>query len=372
MTRRVILVGPLPPPAGGMANQTEQLARLLRGEAMDVVIVRTNEPYRPAWVARIKVLRAVWRLASYVRALSAAIRAGDVVHVMANSGWSWHLFAAPAIWVSRARGARVLVNYRGGEAEHFLGRSSRLVRLSMRRAQFLAVPSRFLQTVFAKFGMNASIVPNVVDLTRFRPPVARDAGGAPHLVVTRNLEAIYDVGTSVRAFARIRSRFPDARLTVAGTGPERDTLSNLCRTLHVEDAVTFTGRLTPDDMSALLRSADVMLNSSIADNTPNAILEALASAVPVVSTDAGGIPYLVEHGVNAMLVPVRSDEALANAAIEILMDPGLRATLISNGLREASRFTWENVRESLLSAYDACSVHGSPSVCWPVTRSDRS
>ena len=131
-------------------------------------------------------------------------------------------------------------------------------------------------------------------------------------------------------------------------------------------------RLTPDDMSALLRSADVMLNSSIADNTPNAILEALASAVPVVSTDAGGIPYLVEHGVNAMLVPVGSDEALANAAIEILMDPGLRATLISNGLREASRFTWENVRESLLSAYDACSVHGSPSVCWPVTRSDRS
>src|SRR5690348_10800971 len=90
---RLALVGPLPPPPGGMANQTRQLARLLRADAIDVVLVRTNEPYRPAWVGRLRGVRAAFRLAPYVVRLARLARTCDAVHVMANSGWAWHLFA---------------------------------------------------------------------------------------------------------------------------------------------------------------------------------------------------------------------------------------------------------------------------------------
>jgi hypothetical protein len=107
------LVGPLPPPAGGMANQTRQLAELLRSAQADVSLVQSNAPYRPAWAGRVPVLRALFRLVPYLLRLWRAAGRSDVLHVMANSGWSWHLFAAPAIWVARWRQVPVVVNYRG-------------------------------------------------------------------------------------------------------------------------------------------------------------------------------------------------------------------------------------------------------------------
>src|SRR4029079_9202663 len=114
---RICLVGPLPPPEGGMANQTRQLGELLRGEGLAVEVVRTNEPYPSSWIAQTRGLRAVPRLARYVGVLWSAFGRCDVVHLMANSGWAWHLFAAPAIWLAWLRGRPVVVNYRGGEAE---------------------------------------------------------------------------------------------------------------------------------------------------------------------------------------------------------------------------------------------------------------
>ena len=89
------LVGPLPPPSGGMANQTRQLAGLLADTAMAVEIVQANAPYRPAWVARVRGVRALFRLVPYVFRLWRCAGRTDLFHVMANSGWAWHLCAAP-------------------------------------------------------------------------------------------------------------------------------------------------------------------------------------------------------------------------------------------------------------------------------------
>lgn len=121
---RIVIVGPLPPPSAGMANQTEQLARLLREEGAEVDVVQTNAPYRPAWIGKVRFVRSLFRLVSYQSKLREIIPGATLVHVMANSGWAWHLFAAPAIGAAHRAGAPAVVNYRGGDAERFLrGRS---------------------------------------------------------------------------------------------------------------------------------------------------------------------------------------------------------------------------------------------------------
>jgi glycosyltransferase involved in cell wall biosynthesis len=130
---RLLLAGPLPPPFGGMANQTRQLARLLEEEGVRVTVVRTNAPYRPAWVKNLRGIRAAFRLLPYLGKLWLESGRADVVHVMANSGWAWHLFAAPAIRIARLRGRPVVVNYRGGLAREFLARSATSVKRSFRR-----------------------------------------------------------------------------------------------------------------------------------------------------------------------------------------------------------------------------------------------
>lgn len=342
------LVGPLPPPAGGMAMQTRQLAELLRAADAQVTLVPTNAAYRPAWVGRLQGVRALFRLLPYLLSLWRAAGRCDVLHVMANSGWSWHLLAAPAVWVGRLRRVPVVVNYRGGEAGEFLQRSARGVRATMRRASRLIVPSGFLHEVFARHGMAAEVVPNIVDLERFRPgpPAA-----APQLIVARNLEPIYDNTTALQAFARVRRSVPQARLVVCGSGPEEAALRRLAAELGVAGAVEFTGRIDRDAMAARLRESRVALNPSRVDNMPNSVLEALASGVPVVSTRVGGVPFIVEDGRSALLVPPADPEAMAAAILRLLAEPALAAALREAGLAQVRAYAWDAVGPQWAAVY---------------------
>ena len=356
---RVCIVGPLPPPSGGMANQCEQLQRLLREEGVDVVFVRTNAPYRPHWVGGVPVLRAGFRLLPYLWSLWRGVGRAEVVHLFANSGWAWHLLAAPAIAIAGLRGVPVIVNYRGGQADSFFSTAPRHVLWLLRRAALRVTPSAFLVRVFARHGLQAEIIPNIIDLSRFSPTPRPAPGDAPHLIVTRNLEPIYDIPTALRAFALVRRQRPGARLTVAGSGPELAALQALAAQLGVADAVQFSGRIDNARIGALYASADLMLNPTTADNMPISILEALASGVPVVSTDAGGIPDLVTHERTALLVPVGDAAALAAAALRVLDDPALAQRLRAAGSADVARYAWPQVRAQWLAAYRRAAQPGA-------------
>ena len=343
------LVGPLPPPAGGMANQTLQLARLLTESGIAVEVVPVNAPYRPAWVGRMRGIRALFRLLPYLGSLWRCAGRCSIFHVMANSGWAWHLFAAPAVWIGRIRGIPVIVNYRGGEAEAFLEREIAWIRPTLRQATAIAVPSGFLERIFARHGFETVIVPNAVDLERFVPQ-DRPPGGA-HIIITRNLEPIYGIDTALRAFAALKRHLPSARLSVAGTGPQRPDLEQLAVELGIADSVRFTGRIDGEALTNFYHEADLMLNPSTVDNMPNSILEALASGVPVVSTDVGGVGHVVRHGETTLLVPSGNATALADAALQVLRDHDLAAKLKAAGLQAVKSYAWPRVRERLFALY---------------------
>jgi glycosyltransferase involved in cell wall biosynthesis len=346
---RVTLVGPVPPPAGGMANQTRQLAELLRADGVQVELVPVNPPYRPSWVASLRGVRAFFRFLPYVVSLWQAMGRCHVVHVMANSGWSWHLFAAPAVWVAKLRRVPVIVNYRGGDAERFFTASFRWIRPTLERADGVVVPSGFLEALFRRFGVAVTVVPNIIDLARFSPPPSPVK--RPHIIVTRNLEPIYDIGTAIRAFQIIRERLPSAQMTIAGTGEELSALQAQAGELGVLRAITFAGRVDNRDISALYQSAALLLNPSTVDNMPVSILEAWACSVPVVSTNVGGIPILVDDGRNALLVDPRNPEQMAEAALRVLTSPALSSSLAASGRSAIERFSWRKVREQWLDVY---------------------
>ena len=350
---KIALVGPLPPPSGGMANQTRQLAALLEQEGISVELVQVNAPYRPRWIGHIKGVRAAFRLPPFLFKLWRAAGRADLLHVMANSGWSWHLFAAPAVWVAKLRGKAVAVNYRGGEADDFFTRAFAWVQPTLKRVDIIIVPSAFLEKVFANRDFVTRTVPNIVDLIHFLPDHTRKRNlAAPHIVVARNLEPLYDNSTALKAFRIVREGVPGARMTIAGSGPERAQLEAMAKELGVADAVEFAGRVDNERMPELYREADLALNPSLADNMPISILEALASGVPVVSTDVGGVPFLVEDGKTALLVPPRNPEQMAVAVLRVLRDESLRNRMVENGLEHARRFAWKSVRGELFLTYE--------------------
>jgi glycosyltransferase involved in cell wall biosynthesis len=334
-----------------MANQCEQLVRLLRSDGAAVSLVCSNAPHRPRWIAQVPVARAVFRLLPYLVRAWQAIGGVQVVHLLANSGWAWHLFAAPILIIGRLRRKPVIVNYRGGLADDFLGAAPAHVLGQLRGAALRVTPSAYLRRVFAKHGLDAEIIPNIVDLSRFAPRTERDFAGMPHLVVARNLEPIYGIATALRTLVIVRERFAQAQLTVAGEGPELPRLQQLAQELGIAAAVHFPGRIDNAAMPALYARADCVLNPSTVDNMPNSVLEAFASGVPVVSTDAGGVPDIIVDGESGLLVPVGDADAMAASALRVLEDRTLARRLAAGGLREAEKYTWPRVRGQWLAAY---------------------
>ena len=348
------LVGPLPPPSGGMANQTQQLARLLREEGILVELIQVNRSYRPRWVGQIKGIRAAFRLLPYLIHLWQCANKVQLFHIMANSGWSWHLFSAPAIWIAKIKKKPVIVNYRGGEADTFFDKDFSWVKPSLCQTNAIIVPSGFLEAVFSKRGFSTCIVPNIIDLSRFSDRTSSRVASktdCPHILVARNLELIYDNATALRAFSIVIKLLPKSRLTITGSGPERQALENLVVELGLQDTVIFTGHVNNNEMAALYHNSDVMVNPSLADNMPISVLEALASGVPVVSTNVGGVPYLVEHGNTALLVPVQDPVAMADAILMLLNDPAKAQQIRLAGLNAVQSYTWKEVRNRLLDVY---------------------
>jgi len=377
----ICIVGPLPPPSGGMANQCEQLVRLLRDDGLDVELVCTNATYRPAWVGKLPVLRAGFRLLPYLlRLWQAAGRAG-VMHVLANSGWAWHLFAAPALSIARLRKTPLIVlsiarlrktplivNYRGGNAEPFFARAPRHVLRMLAAASLRVTPSTFLQRVFSAHGLTAVVIPNIIDLSRFAAVPRRSFGDAPQLLVTRNLEPIYDIPT---ARADLRHSDGDSSLrrhraglsgcpsdgcrqwsgTAAPAGPG-------CRTRLAGAGRLFRSHRQRGDPGAVCRRrlpGEREYRGQHADLDPRNLRQRCAGGqyrrVPVVSTAAGGIPDLVEQGVSGLLVPVGDHQAMTRELLRVLQDAQLAAGLRAAGLRQAQRYAWPQVRKQWLDAY---------------------
>lgn len=355
---RVCVVGPLPPPSGGMANQCEQLVRLLRADGVNVELVRNNAPYRPPLLGHVPVLRAGVRLLPYLFNLWRAAGRAEVLHVLANSGWAWHLFAAPALLIGLLRGTPVIINYRGGLAEQFFAAAPSHVLSLMQRASLRVTPSAFLRRVFAQHGLQADVIPNIVDLERFGPRQARDFGVAPHVVVARNLEPIYGLSTALQALAILRQRYAGATLTVAGSGPQKAELVAQAAALGLSGAVHFPGRVDHADMPALYARADCALNPSTVDNMPNSVLEAFASGLPLVSTDVGGVPDIVTDGVDGLLVPAGDAQAMAEALMRVLGDRELARRLTEAGAAQVRAYAWPQVRGQWLDAYRRAAVRG--------------
>lgn len=214
-----------------------------------------------------------------------------------------------------------------------------------------------MRDVFAKYNISATIIANIIDLTRFKRRMTSSEGQPAHLIVARNFEEIYDIPTAIRAFSYVCKRLPDARLTLAGSGPEREACERLATELGVCDRVSFAGRIDNDQIPNLYADADIAINPSKIDNMPISILEAYASGVPVVTTDVGGIPYMAEHERTALLVPAQNPEAMAEAILRLLDTPLLAKKLIANGLLEAETYAWPVIRDNWIELYRQLLTH---------------
>jgi glycosyltransferase involved in cell wall biosynthesis len=357
---RVCIVAPSLDIVGGQAVIAQRLMSRLREDPELEISFVPHNPRLPGplrLLQGVKYVRTIVTSFAYVALLFRRIPRSDVVHVFSASYWSFILAPTPAILIARLFGKRILLNYRSGQASDHLARWPRTSVPVMRKASLIVVPSGYLVEVFAQFGLAATPVFNFVDVDTVQ--YRRRATTRPLFFANRNFAALYNVGCVLRAFAKIQRSLPEARLTVAGDGEQREHLHALARELGLRN-VEFLGQVAPSRMPELYDAADVYLNSPNIDNMPNSVIEAFAAGIPVVTTNAGGIPFIVRNEKTGLLVSCDDHEALADAALRLVGDPSLAVRLADAARAELlEKYTWPAVHREWRRAYGLDAKQGT-------------
>lgn len=298
-------------------------------------------------------LRAAWRLRKALRRHRV-----DLLHA--------HQYT-PFFYAALARGWRgcppILFTEHG---RHYPDhrRFKRVVanRLLLRRADRVTAVCDFVRRMLAQNeGINPhriEVIPNGIDPAAFASgdrAAARAAMGlGDHdraVLHVARFHPVKDHETAIRAFAMVLKQLPQARLVLIGDGERRPIMQRLAAELELGDRVRFLG--VRRDVAQLIHGADVLMLSSLSEGASVTLLEAMAAKLPVVATEVGGNPELVEHNRNGLLSPRRDPAALAHHLLKLLSDPDLRRRMGQAGydlLQE--RFTQARMHESYARLYE--------------------
>jgi glycosyltransferase involved in cell wall biosynthesis len=314
-----------------------------------------NNPHFPRWLRkleRIRYLRAVVRLPIFLRLVWKAASRANVLHAFSASYSSFLLNCVPIWLISKLRRKAFVLNYHTArEWERFA--SSRLVRSVLKRTGRIVVPSAFLAAKFEEIGIQASVVPNIIDEDRFKYRLRTPLH--PTAICARNLSSDYGIKVVIDAFAIVLRQDPSAKLYLIGAGPLRNKLESLVQTLGLTSRIVFCGAMPNEKVAECFERADIFMNASFLDSAPLSILEAMASGLPVVTTAAGGIPFLLRHEETALLCPIGDARALADQVSRLLREPELALQIAHRAHEESGRYLWVSVRTQWLEVYG----------CWP-------
>lgn len=229
----------------------------------------------------------------------------------------------------------------GGNLPHRLKHSEHLSTLIFKYAVHNVSPSLYLAHEFKKYNFDTLYIPNTIPIAEI--PFKMRTNLEPKLLWVRAFDKIYNPALAIKVMALLKKDYENASLCMVG--PDKDGSLNQTKELAIQlgvaESVTFTGVLPKEQWHQLSQNYDIFINTTNIDNMPVSIVEAMALGLPVVSTNAGGLPYLIENGVDGLLTPVKDEKKMAKA-IEMLLNNAEKAGEMSKNAREKAEQFDEN------------------------------
>ena len=166
--------------------------------------------------------------------------------------------------------------------------------------------------------------------------------------ILRSFSSIYNPALAIEVFYKLKSEGINAKLTMVG--PDMDGSLQKVKSLSTKNNLknNFTGKLSKSEWIMLSKDCNIFINTTNFDNTPVSVIEAMALGLPVVSTNVGGMPYLIEDGITGLLVPPNNSEAMTKAIEKLISNPALAAKISLNARKQVEAFDWDIVKHQWL------------------------
>ena len=208
---------------------------------------------------------------------------------------------------------------RGGYLPERYKKHPHIFNFLLSDARTIISPSEYLRESFQNNSFSITVIPNYIDLEKYRFKTRKKI--KPHLLWVRSIHNIYNPSMAIHVLDKIRKIYPDARLCMVG--PVKDNrvmeqLKILISRLDLQDHVLFSGQLSKIEWTALSKDYDIFINTTDYDNNPVTLLESMALGLPIVSTNVGGVPYLIDDNVTGLLVGAKKSEQMVGKINELI------------------------------------------------------
>lgn len=335
---RVLQIANYKPGSGGISVQVEKIHDCLSGEGVDnaVFSLKGSAAFR-------------------IKAFFGLLREGkkfDVFHIHTCSGGGF-LTAVMGILVGRSLKKRIVLTYHGGDGRRFFEKRTRLVKWFLHRTDVNIALSGFLGSVFDDFDIPHVVIPNIIELDASRFKLREII--KPNFISIRTLSPLYNIECIIKAFQIVKSKLPVATLTIVGDGPSRVELENMVAERQIKDVV-FVGRVPNSQIYGYLEKSDIMLSAPKIDNMPVSILEAFNAGLLVISSNVGGVPYMIEDSVNGLLFESDNHVMLAEKMVEAVENSEASMKMIRNANECVRKYSWDRIKNQLLKVYEYESI----------------
>ena len=330
---KILLISNYVEGVGGISVQVKLLRDLLRSDGYVCDILSTKGSIA-------KRIKAVFALLSKGRKY-------DVFHIHACSNRGF-LPAVLGISIGRLLRKRIILTFHGGGAENFFRKKQKFVKHYLNRTSANIVLSGFIGRIFDQYGIKYTVIPNVLDVDDSAFKARTDI--KPRYISIRSLTETYNIECTLKAFGTVQEKYPNAILTLLGEGPLKSELERYVVEHHLHN-VTFVGQVPNTEIYHYLDEADIMISSSRFDNMPVSILEGFKAGLLVIASNVGGVPYMIEDGLNGLLFDSGNDRQMAEEMIMAVENPRRSLEMIEKARMSLKHYTWKEVSKKLLPLY---------------------
>lgn len=243
----------------------------------------------------------------------------------------------------------VVTLHGGGLPEHFKRNPKWITRI-LQQANAVTAPSAFLARAFTATVSDIHTIPNPLEVAHYKHKKRK---GPPIILWCRAFDSLYQPELAVETFAKVKQRFPDIHMLMAGPIKNRvvfDRTQDRLHNLGLQDSITLLGPIPKPQIPKVFGQAHIFLNTTQVDNTPVSIMEAMASGLAVVSTRVGGIPDLVKSDRYALLCHIDAD-SLAQAICHLLDNPKEIQRMGMAAQKYANHWDWSNSKTKWLRLF---------------------
>lgn len=244
--------------------------------------------------------------------------------------------------------ARILkLNYipilHGGNLPYRLDKSKRFSNMIFNNSFVNVAPSNYLKTEFESRGYKTKFIPNIIEIQNYN--FKKRDKIQPNILWVRAFKELYNPKMAVKVLSLIKMKYKSSKLCMIG--PFKDTsieeTKQLSEELGLLKSIKFTGVLKKEEWHKLANDYDIFINTTNFDNTPVSVIEAMALGLTVVSTNAGGMPYLIENGKDGIIVDKNDHEKMAKEIITLIQLNNQQLSL--NARLKSEKFGWNVVKQ---------------------------